>query len=188
MPAVPSGCLACLTHVRRADSGVGPVFHVCLDSSQRFSGAADELDEPVRGGGGELFLQAVRPADPDLIDAPRGPESEMRPGVTGGKVAVSAADGSDKALSTADHGDARSDCVASEPRVDGANTEPMPSARRIVAIKTGGAFDVAYQQVDVAVGIDVANRQTTCDLETTAKWCARRTKQLETTFAVIELE
>ena len=108
--------------------------------------------------------------------------------ITARKIAVSTSDRSDDLPAVNEHTHAGPNGIALQLRIDGADHQPMSPARGVISIESSGPLDVADQQIDVAVAVNIPNGQAPRDLNRRAQGGDRIMKQLKGAGPIVEIE
>ena len=125
---------------------------------QRFALAASKDDRSIRLAAGEPLASAARPENLDALVTPCSSEPEMRDRLVGGRVAVGTKEGSSSHLAVRFDGDDRAEGL--ERTLERLHLQPAAAlGRRVVSEDANSSREVARDQVDVAVPIEVSERE-----------------------------
>ena len=93
----------------------------------------------------------------------------MSPEIAAGEITAAAANGANETAISAHDCDASPQRIAMQLRIKGTHRQPVSRARRIVAIEMRRAIGIAHEHVDIAIVVDIADRQAARDLNRIAK-------------------
>ena len=135
---------------------------------RRLARALVQLDAAIGGGPRKRLPRAVRPQDFNAIDGGDVTQAEVCARLTAREVAFRGVQPTDPSPRAGMDGDLGAEGIALVHRIEGSHAQPV-AARGDVAEQAGGAANRREQQVDPAIGVDIATSQATRDIALAAE-------------------